>query len=161
MRVDRTSVFQEGRHNPPQPPSTQLISNSTIVQFLPNTTSEMSSTPYQDCPPTLHWRTIPHERSHNPFLWHLEALPEQRCLPAPDGPPHYQGACSLGGGYYYGHKYNHEGYWWWYRRNIQTKCYPGTVSDYWCKIVGAFWEFWADCNRALRCKVLSVWWRRQ
>lgn len=129
MKVDRTSVFQEGAHEAPLPPSpkSHLTPASTIVQFLSHPTQKMSSSSHQDCPPSLHRGTISYQRSHDAFLWHLKAFPEQRCQFTTDGPSHYQGVGAFRRGYYYGHKYNHEGYWWWNGCDLQTQCYTRLV----------------------------------
>lgn len=130
MRVDRTSVFQEGAWKPPPFPQAQLTPGSTIVQFLSNPTSKMSSLTHQDCPPSLYWGALPYQRSHNPILRDLEALPKQRCQLTPDGPPHYQGVGALRGGYYNGYKYDHEGYWWWNGCDLQAQCDSRPVPYY-------------------------------
>lgn len=62
----------------------------------------MPDTPHKDRAPPLHRGEVPDERSNLPLLRHLEAIPEQRCQPPPNGPPRHQGARQLCRGHNYG-----------------------------------------------------------
>ena len=89
VKVDRTAVFQEGTYHIPSPnPTVPLtVSSSSLVQLLSNISKKMSSASYQDRLTPFYRGDIPRERSHRPFLWNLEALPEQRPFSSPDDVP--------------------------------------------------------------------------
>jgi hypothetical protein len=101
VKVDRTQVFQEGESATIPHSTLRLIgevshvltvAGSTIVQQFANPAKKMPYPPDQDCAAALYGREVSDERSHDSVLRHLEALPEQRCQLATDGPPCYQGA---------------------------------------------------------------------
>jgi hypothetical protein len=75
MKVDRTSVFQEGQRTPLGPPS-QLNQDSPTVQLFTYTAAKMPNPPHKDCPSTLHGREISYERGDHPVLWHFEVVPK-------------------------------------------------------------------------------------
>ena len=120
VRVDRTQVFQEGQAPRAQPQigapyeahMLMMPDNSATVQQLAHTAPKMSNSPDEDRPPPLHRREVPYKRSHHSLLRHLEALPEQRCQLATDGPPCHQGAGPLRRGHHHGDQHNYEGHWW-------------------------------------------------
>src|ERR1700742_1846774 len=58
---------------------------SSTLQLVPYIAPKMSDTAHQDRGPPLHGREIPHQRSHHPVLRHLQVVPEQGPLAAPDG----------------------------------------------------------------------------
>lgn len=83
IKLDRTTVFQDGRRSlspEPELPSPSPIlttsSHSEIVQFFAYIASKMPYPPDQDRRPPVHRREVPDERGHDTLLRHLQALPE-------------------------------------------------------------------------------------
>ena len=76
IKVDRTSVFQEGTTPNRNIDLRKLKECSTIVQHIPRLSPKMSNSPHQDRTPSLYWGEIPYERSHLSFFWDIQALPE-------------------------------------------------------------------------------------
>lgn len=96
LKVDRVAVFQEGKALLDQLLLTLLTRLfSSIVQLLPNITTEMSRPSYQNCFASIHRRCFPSQRSDRPFLRNFQALPEQGPLSPADDVPSLQGACEL------------------------------------------------------------------
>ena len=63
----------------------------------------MSKVTYQNRPPSLYRGEIPYQRSHIPFLRHIQAISEQRCLTTANGVLGYQGAGKYSRGCYHGY----------------------------------------------------------
>jgi hypothetical protein len=59
VRVDRTAVFQEGRHRFSGPRIESLTPISTSLQFVSNLTTKMSNPPYEDRPSPFYWGKVP------------------------------------------------------------------------------------------------------
>lgn len=87
----------------------------------------MSDTPYQDCSPSLYGGELPAKRSHGPFLWYLEAFPEQRSSFTADDVPHFQRTSKLGVGRDHDDTEYHERHWSWERCFIQGERNQGIV----------------------------------
>jgi hypothetical protein len=112
IKVDRTSVFQEGmgsnRSDPPK-----LKHNSPAIQHISCIPSKMSNSLDEDRSPPLHRREVPYERSHLPIFRHLQAFPEQRCFVTADGVSDYQRACKYGRRCDHGNEQYNEGHGCW------------------------------------------------
>lgn len=84
IKLDRTSVFQDGRRSPNRVGS-PLTDYSSTIQLLSYITTEMSYATNETCRSLLYWREVPYKRSHHVVLWYLKAFPEQRPIVAADG----------------------------------------------------------------------------
>lgn len=79
VKVDRTSVFQEGKTRPLQSQTytnnllTAGCNTSSCLQYVSSQPTEMSHPTHQDCPAPLHRREVPDQRGHLPLLWHVSA----------------------------------------------------------------------------------------
>lgn len=129
VKVDRTSVFQEGKIRTVQAmvASTDCSVFSTTFQFFAYISTKMSNTPYKDCSSPFHRGGFPNERSNVSFLWYLEAVPEQGSLPTADGvldnkrTGQYRGRC------HHGHQQHNEGHISGKRRSLQGKRHTGIM----------------------------------
>lgn len=111
VKVDRTSVFQEGLKQQNLPHWILLIEQcSPIVQLISDFSSKMPNPPHQDRPPPLHRGKVSYERSYLPFLRHIQAFSKQRCVPTADGIFGYQGVGEYRRGRDYGHEQHNERY---------------------------------------------------
>ena len=106
VKLDRTSVFQDGtiRH-PLRCRTTALVDllSSTSLQQLADLPSKMPYPPYQNHSTPLHGRKVSDKRSYISFFWHIQAVPEQRCIFTANGVFSYQRAGKYGGRCHYGH----------------------------------------------------------
>ena len=110
FKQDRTIVFQDGKQrNTVRHPSYSHHA-STIVQFIPNFTTTMSSPSYTDSHVVVERREVPYERSHNTLLQHIEIVPEQRSLLETDGLLDIERAFQFCRRHNHVHEYHHEGY---------------------------------------------------
>ena len=130
LKVDRTSVFQEGKSGFFCSIWLVLTRNSSAVQFLTHIAVTMSTTTRKDRITLVHRREVSHERGDLSVLRHLEALPEQGCLPSADGVPHHQGASSYSRGCHHGHKQYNEGHGRRKRHLVSSKRNTGLVQNY-------------------------------
>lgn len=96
---------------------------STALQLVPSITQKMSNPTYEDCPPFIYWREVPHQRSHVSLLRHLQTLSEQGSFIKADGVSGDQGACKYCGRCHYGHEQYNEGYGSRERCSIQSERY--------------------------------------
>ena len=99
------------------------LHSSTSIQPEPHLAQEMQSDPHQAGTPPLYRRELGPARSHDPLLWHLQTVSEQRCLAPPDGLPGHQGARQLCRRCHYGHLLNYEGYLGRQRCCIPSQCH--------------------------------------
>lgn len=90
----------------------------------------MSNPPHQDRPSPLHGGKVSNQRSHLPFLRHLEAFSEQRCLPTADGILGHQGAGEHRRGRDHGHEQYNERHISWQRRALQGQRYTSSMPDH-------------------------------
>lgn len=134
VKVDRTSVFQEGvlaltssttRHLP-----SVTDTASPGVQYVPNCASTVPDPTHQDFSLAIHGREVPHQRSDVALLRHLEAVSEQRCQSPADGLPGHQRARSDGRGCHHGHQQYHERHDRWQRRSLPRKCHSKPLSNH-------------------------------
>lgn len=137
VKVDRTSVFQEGilAHLLPSRLTQAYLKNSSSLQYIPCVTTKMSDPSYKDRPTPIDGREVPKERSYRPVLRHLEALPEQRCQSTADGLSRPQRAGGLRGRYYHGHQQYYEGYVGRERCSLPRKCDSGSMSHNRCMLL--------------------------
>ena len=105
VKVDRTSVFQEGKSETLQVvlASTDCPVCSTTLQFFAYFSTKMPHTPYQDRASPFHWGDFPNERSNFSLLRHIEAVPKQGCISTADGILDYKRIGEHCRGRYYGH----------------------------------------------------------
>ena len=132
VKVDRTSVFQEGWKGYYHSWQWQLLTHefSTVIQYLPNFSSKMPDPSHKNCSTSLYRREIPYQRSDFTFLRHFKALPEQGCLAQTDGLPCHQGTgdhrrgCDNGDQQYYERYIRRK------RCSIQSECDTGSLQDH-------------------------------
>jgi len=106
VKVDRTSVFQEGGPDETYTPQNELllmIIPSSHIQLITNLPETMPHSVDKDRTPPLHWRKVPDQRSNHSIFQYLKVVPEQRCLLTADGLSYYQGTGEHGRGCDNGH----------------------------------------------------------